>query len=266
MKEKFVIVSLFITQLATSFFIFSAEQPPNVNVSVTVSPVLSSSSSTDSEMKTSSAHALSGQLKSEQETQSSNKFDSTIFSTLPSLDQTIAKGKESAESLIQTISCIGKTKLIIAGIAFGYIALWTTIKKAVSITKNENSWGSWKKEMNFDQILSMPQNELGYELMFAIHKKYLNFNKPTDSITPLVRFSQDLDNEIKKLNHFISLAKWIKRLYLQRIFPFGDDDIYKAKETINRLTYLRNIFISWSAQQKLYSSQTQAANNPKICG
>ena len=63
--------------------------------------------------------------------------------------------------------------------------------------QSNTAWGRWKQESNFEQLCSIPQKELTYELLCAINKQYYNKDKPTDFAHPLTTFIATIDVEIK---------------------------------------------------------------------
>ena len=159
------------------------------------------------------------------------------------------KGKSNSSSILSSLSSFGKIKLILCSIGAGYIVLWYKTRSAASAIKNQNSWSQWKNELSFEKLLAMRQDDLGHEIAMAAQRKYLNFKNPTDHITPMVKFCKDVDNEIKKIGRYMTMSKWLKRFYIHKILPVNFNNTQEAQDKINRLTYLKNTFISWNAER-----------------
>ena len=189
--------------------------------------------------------------------QSSSVEQNSFFDFLPTMEEL----KTRSQSAVATLSSISKVKIIFGASLLSYAAILYSIHKSSSPAKQNNGWGSWRRELSFDELLAIPQKKIGEEITMAAQRKYLNPSNPADPVTPLVTFCHDVDEEIRNLQKYLSYSKWLRKIYLHKIFFLKDCDLLNANERINRLIYLKNTFITWSAQQNLERlTQDQGTN------
>ena len=117
--------------------------------------------------------------------------------------------------------------------------------------EQENNWIVWKKILSIQDLQTMPHNEIARELLRAIQLKYVNQKNPTDSITPLVNFVQDVQKEKQYIQHYLWLTAMIRKCYLSKLFPFNNEQREHIQKLEQRLDFIHHIFISWAATQNL---------------
>jgi len=144
-----------------------------------------------------------------------------------------------------------KKKIIWSGTITSYILIAGFLVKGTIFMHKETTWAAWKKQLSMEELLALSQDQLGKELVHAIEQRHVNIKNPTDHITPLVRFIQTVDQEMKILNQYLAIAKTVRRCRLMRIFPTNNQKIERAQELKQRLLFIKHTFISWAATDNL---------------
>ncbi len=144
-----------------------------------------------------------------------------------------------------------KKQIIIYGAATSYIVAAGILIHGSLFMRKSPTWASWKKQLSMEELLEVPSDQLGKELIHAIQQRHVNVQNPTDHITPLIRFVQAVDHEMKILNRYIMLASSIRRCRLMRIFPTNNQKLEQAQELKQRLGFVKHTFISWAATDNL---------------
>lgn len=119
------------------------------------------------------------------------------------------------------------------------------------------TWSSWKDTIPNDMLTAVPHQELGKELLFAIQQRYQTPKNLTDFLTPLVLFLQDVDKEIALLNKFLRLHDWLHIMRLSILFPRQEVLIQRTHEKLQRLSYLRQVFLHWVTDYKITVNTSQ---------
>jgi len=114
--------------------------------------------------------------------------------------------------------------------------------------KRTDVWSSWKHELSFDQLCQIPQQSLARELVLSIQHHGLDMQKPTDFMSPLVLFLQVIEQERITLLYYQTLYNRITTVKCSIIFPFNKKRYNRIEERLQRLSFVKNIFISWMAE------------------
>ncbi len=114
--------------------------------------------------------------------------------------------------------------------------------------KRTDIWSSWKHELSFDQLCQIPQQTLARELILNIQHNGLDMQKPTDFMIPLVLFLQVIEEERSKLIYYQTLYNRIRLVKCDIFFPFNKKEYTRIEERLQRLSFVKNIFISWMAE------------------
>ena len=142
-----------------------------------------------------------------------------------------------------------KIALISAGTLYSII--WYKLLYGAHAILAQNNWASWKDSTSFDILHVMPQQELAKELLFAVQKHYQTTENLTDFLLPLVSFLRDVDHELRILNQFLTMHQWLEKLHLTFLFPQQEILVQRAQEKVNRLSYLKGIFLDWVTDYKI---------------
>ena len=146
---------------------------------------------------------------------------------------------------------IHKWTLLLAAITGtgGYI--WYVLNKGNTLMQSGHSWSAWKHHLDFAQLCQAPQEQLAQELLSDIQRHYINYQNPTDFVAPLSRFAQDLQDEHILLSRYIKLGDLIVKCHTTFLFPINAELIEKAHNRIERINFVKHIFVSWSAHHNL---------------
>jgi len=141
----------------------------------------------------------------------------------------------------------------LGGVAVGsmYFLLLYQVIQGNSFLENSESWYCWKKGLPLQQFLEISQDELSRELILEIQRRYTDVDKPTDFITSLIAFMHDIDYEIASVKYYIKLESWLRTLRVSIVLPINRKRYSKASELLNRLTFIRSVFLNWAAHYKM---------------
>jgi hypothetical protein len=144
-----------------------------------------------------------------------------------------------------------KYTLLMLGLLSGYGYVCYTLVKANNILQSGRSWSAWKHHIEFSDLALTPQDDLARELLNDIQRQYINYENPTDFVSPLSHFAQDLEKENRLLNAYIKIGDIIIKCHATLLFPINADLIETARKRLERLSFVRHVFISWSAHHNL---------------
>ncbi len=151
-----------------------------------------------------------------------------------------------------------KTMLFI--VASVYAVLCYEVIKGYMYLNKENLWSSWRSTISFEELLAISQQQLSQELLRDIQLRYTNAQNINDFISPLATFLNDIEKETHYINYYNKLNTWLIRLHLSTIIPVSKKHFDGSKERLQRLAYLKNVFLSWATEYKIVTYQ------PKISG
>jgi len=220
-------------------------QPPNVPVRVEVS--------------INNNH----QIRSENSTENKNvvtQSDQTLFSTVPRLyDYAKSFDPQPYKLSMRQWLKKNKYKIIQFSILGSYLTIWVILLSSHYYFDQADAWSGWQSAIPFTELYTKPQQLLQQELIFDIQKRYINQQNPTDFISPLVTFMNRINGEEKYLNCYTTILNGISRLHLARLFLINDKKIKKIELRKQRLTLVRQLFLSWSAEHNISQEKTKHA-------
>jgi hypothetical protein len=120
---------------------------------------------------------------------------------------------------------------------------------------NNMIWPRWKHKLTFEDLCAIPQKELAKELMLAIGQHHYNKTNPTDLAYPLIAFIKEIDWEIDTIKRYIKTTKIIKSLSLMKLFPTNERKLNQATKMLERVLFIKHIFLSWLADYNLTSAE-----------
>lgn len=126
-----------------------------------------------------------------------------------------------------------------------------SVSKGNAYLSSIKSWSRWKEEMPLNDLLATPAHSLSQDLILEIQRRYTSAEAPTDFISSLITFIKDIDHEIITIKRYNNLISWLKKLHISALFPIKNKLVAKIPEILNRLSYIRNIFLTWAAQYKI---------------
>lgn len=120
---------------------------------------------------------------------------------------------------------------------------------------NDMIWAQWKHELTFEDLCAISQKELAKELLLAIGEYHFNKDNPTDLAYPLVTFIKQIDWEIDIIKRYIKTVKIIKSISLMPFFATNDKKLDRAHRALQRILFIKHIFLSWLADYNLASAE-----------
>lgn len=120
---------------------------------------------------------------------------------------------------------------------------------------NTMTWAHWKHQSTFEDLCAISQKELAKDLLLAIGEYHYNKDNPTDLAYPLVTFIKQTDWEIDIIKRYIKTVKIIKNLSLMTFFMTNDKKLDRATRALQRVLFIKHIFLSWLADYNLTSTE-----------
>jgi len=147
---------------------------------------------------------------------------------------------------------------IIGGCAaslYGYVCY--TVYQGNRYLQSSDLWSSWKSSLELETLLSLPQKELAEELVREVQRRYTNPANPTDFVSPLSAFLTALEKECTTIQFYTEFNTRLHTLYLSKAIPLNCCVYTNAQKRIQRLLYLKNVFITWAADFKIAQTQVK---------
>ncbi len=155
-------------------------------------------------------------------------------------------------------------QLITLGLAASYCTIMGTLLKAKYFLAVPTTWANWRRHKTLKDLLEQPFEITTDELLTEIHKRYINPKNPTDAITSLVRFMNDIAYEKRQLIFYSRLTSFLaKAPFLHKVFPMIRSISRETKTQQERLAYIHNLFTSWAVEQKLSLTTRQSSHKIK---
>ncbi len=112
-------------------------------------------------------------------------------------------------------------------------------------------WANWKHNLTFEELCAQPNQQLTKELILTINERHCNNQNPTDINHPLIAFINDINNEIYRINRYITIASFQKTMYLIKFFPTNETKIKNAEKLLTRTHFIRHLFLSWLTEYNM---------------
>ena len=153
-------------------------------------------------------------------------------------------------SLLQRIGK-HKTKLFCAAVAAGYGYCVYRIKQMEQHLSSPQAWNNWYGSLDFEQLCVLPQEQLAKELLLAVQAQYTSSSDLDDFMQPCAQFLDDIDAELAELKQYQTWTQRLQRCYATRFFFIDRILAQSVSAKINRLAYLKNVFLTWVAHYKV---------------
>lgn len=129
--------------------------------------------------------------------------------------------------------------------------LYVQCRKINVLLKSSSTWSSWKPIYTNAQLMMQPIEILQGELLNDIQGVYLVTSEPTNFVKPLAQFMLVLNDELKQLNSFLSLAHIIIPCNFYSLLPIESNIISVIETRIDRLTFIHHLFTRWATNYKI---------------
>lgn len=206
----------------------------NVNINANIAPHMTQNASNSTDVKTNSQSQSNAQAQAV--AQAKVKASQTMWNTYESM---------------QTFWDTNKLYLGVSAVLALYSYYWYQVMCGNFYLKRTDLWSSWKNGLSFDQLCAIPQQSLARELILNIQQQGLDIQKPTDFTVPLVTFLYVIEEERKALLYYQTLHSRITMMKCGILFPFNKKQYNRIEERLQRLSFVKNIFISWMAEFNL---------------
>lgn len=123
--------------------------------------------------------------------------------------------------------------------------------KAHSYLSNDHLWSRWKEEIAMQELLIEQRAIIANDLVLDLQRRYTFAENPTDFLTPFVYFMQDIEDELAMLQHYQKIEKALQKIRIRSFIPYYQTVFVTIQEKIERLLYVKNIFLTWAAEFKL---------------
>lgn len=215
---------------------------PNIGtVSPTISPIISPQFITNT---TSSIHAIGIKVG-----------DVFVLVSQTFKEVVNKKNFELLKDLIKQLIWEHRYKIAGGTVLGSYSAMSILLIADYHQLDNNMIWPRWKHKLTFEDLCAIPQKELAKELMLAIGQHHYNKTNPTDLAYPLIAFIKEIDWEIDTIKRYIKTTKIIKNLSLMKLFPTNERKLNRATKMLERVLFIKHIFLSWLADYNLTSAE-----------
>jgi hypothetical protein len=132
-------------------------------------------------------------------------------------------------------SCLKHKKtLAIATLTTMYSLMLGSLWYQNYLITNKSIWGTWQVEpFTIEQLYD------------AIMAYYAQEEPRYGFLTPIVRFLQDNNQELVRINRYLTWNSWLQKCYLSYLLPNQQKNIEQARITHQRLTFYRETLLAW---------------------
>lgn len=141
--------------------------------------------------------------------------------------------------------------IVATGAIAGYATLCYALVRGNYFLDKQTLWSSWRAELPFDQLLAIPQEQFGQELIREIQRKYSMDGTITDIILPFSKFLKDVEQEEETLQWYQELYSWLTFLHVTQVVPANSARYSKIPQRLQRIAYYKNSFKTWMSNYKM---------------
>jgi len=155
--------------------------------------------------------------------------------TLETIKQYLNKAKHISNSY--------RSQIILCSLLGTYGITYYLLFTGNNYLKKETLWSSWPLNKSFYSLLEIPQQQLALQLLDEIKQRY---NGHTNFVQALTTFKENIEKEKSNLLFYDKIYKFLNKSYIIAIFPVSSENFTQIKVRLERIAYLKNIFLSWS--------------------
>ncbi len=149
-----------------------------------------------------------------------------------------------------------KYRTIISLLAGSYSTITYQFFSLKNSLQEKTCWSLWLCEKSLEELLSIPQKQIGKQLLSVIQQAYIIEQNPADFVQPLMLFMKAIEQEKIYLERYSLLVDLTDKLYLGKIFLYDKELLKKIPDRLARLAYYKASFISWLGEYK-YDKSSQ---------
>ena len=142
-----------------------------------------------------------------------------------------------------------RSSLLVAGGGLLYLYLWYQLHQAHKLLKNNQAWCCWKHHIDSGNLNGYSTTELMKELLIDIQNRYIDPKNPSNSIAPISLFLPAVEKEMQQIEQYVWWATKIVASYSSCLFPVSKKAIEEGLRALQRLRFIKRLFISWWAQR-----------------
>jgi hypothetical protein len=151
-----------------------------------------------------------------------------------------------------------KRVLLFAGLGGTYGYSQYALRRVALQLHDKYTWSLWRDvQYTLDELYAIQKDTVCVELIKDIQKKYMTCCLMNDFLKPISLFLVDIAQEEDYLQWY---KKWyeLSGKYYCRVLCFFDSSIVSSvDERLERLLYIKNIFMDWLSDYKLQSNNMQ---------
>ncbi len=151
-----------------------------------------------------------------------------------------------------------KKRLAIGTAAGLYLIIQAELFYIYVAMRNEKRWCNWRNNLSLAGLQSYPAKKLGDMLIKDVQQQYLNPKNPIDYIYPLTYFIRDIEYEEKMLQRYKAICNTLYCGYVAKPFFISAKTIANAEKKLQRIHFVKHVFISWTAElnlEKIYTKK-----------
>ena len=197
---------------------------------------------------------------------SAQQFSTTQIDLYQAFLKTVyCKAKEYSQSLpLEILERAKKNWAFILGgsCVVGYVALLMFMLYEHKKLKDFGSWAHWSRTVSCLKLENYSIEQIEQELVLEIQKRYFNPNDPTNCISPLILFWNDLEREIWTLEWYLVLWRLCRHKPFVWFLPINKSFKNSAKMALQRAYIVKKLFLTWIAERNatLQSAYIQKAS------
>jgi len=135
-------------------------------------------------------------------------------------------------------------------VILGYGCFHYTIFQLHSFFNDSQRWANWGPLIEAEDLLTLQPEHLEQELLLEIQRRYINAENPTDFISPLISFLNEIEHEQKLAQRYLTISLWLEKIHIQYYLPFRLRTS-EIKLQAQRLVHIKHTFHNWAAHHKI---------------
>ncbi len=202
------------------------------------------------------AHKNNTTVINKNDIETTSQSSSQATATATNFIHLVQKTLQPLPHQMQEWASLHKKHLFTGTAVAAYVACAAILIEGNYYMNREESWGKWKHHLSVEELQhyaldNSQKQELTRHLITTILNRYFKMSAPTNHLEPLVTFMQSLHKETALINRYITLATFLQKAHVIRIFPTNSAKIAQAKAYKQRLDFIKQLFITSMASYNL---------------
>jgi len=120
-------------------------------------------------------------------------------------------------------------------------------------------WSDWQSMLSLRQLYVTSEELLQQKLIGDIQQRYINQQNPIDFTSPFATFLQKITREERYINYYLMLLNGINNACVAKLFFVSEKTVNKIKLRKQRLTLIKELFLSWLVAYNIKQVQHKQA-------